>query len=166
MTLAPACVVTDFASACEAIIDTAIQAPDWAAARIDQADLLERFALVDDALACLRAARDAVASEVIASADDGDTIPSGGTLKVTGGVERKQFDVDRLRSQVATKCATLVGMEDDPRVPAVVDAAWAVVPASPSVQFRVTGAKRLGIKLDDYCTLERTTRQARIEGRR
>lgn len=155
-----------FADACHAIIDRAVEAVDWAAARTDAADLLERFALVDDAYASLRAARDVVVAEVLATNDDGDEIPSGGTLRLAGGAERKNFDVELLRSKVAAACAERVGMDGDRRVDDIVEASWSVVPSSPSVQFKSRAAKVLGIKLDDYAEVVRSPRTARIEGRR
>lgn len=148
-----------------AIIEAVADADMWAAEAEDQEDLLARFALIDDALRALKEAHAAVGHEVLLSADNGDEVPGGGTLRFGGGNAKKVYDVELLRGKVADACATLVGMDEDPRIEAVVEAAWSVAPTSPSAGFRVTGAKRLGIRLRDYCVEESTPLTVRIEDR-
>lgn len=144
----------------------AINAADWAEDSPDQAELLRRFGLIDDALVALRDARDAVAAEVIASADDGDEIPGGGVLRIGGGARRKDYDTSLLRSRIIAAAAEHAGVDATVApVDDIVDVVWQIAPISPSAEFRVRNAKRYGIDLDRYCTIERTRRTARIEGR-
>lgn len=157
--------MTTMEAACHDMAQACRTADVWAAEAVTQAELLGRFALLDDILREVKTAHEAVGREVLAAADDGDKIPGGGVLRIAGGHERKTYDVPLLRGAVARSCAILVGMDDDPRIDAVVEAAWTVPPTTPSVSFRSGAAKHLGIRLADYAVVDTTPRTIRVEDR-
>lgn len=144
-------------------------------------DMLAMYGILQDLINVAKDAQAVVGAELVKhvpSRFDPYPVPGGGTFKIAGGRERKNYDQPRLVSAVAEAVATKAGIagvitDDGEHVTGHDNIIWCIeqfaevagVTAPSYSNWRSTVAKAYGLKLNDYADIDHSPITTRIEGR-